>query len=162
MSAQFPELVDPDDPTDVLVGDPHDPDAEVLDSIYRDAANVDLTPGKPYAPKAPLIQPRAKTRLLTGVLNIITVTDEAQMLLPADPDRLDLRIKVAPTAQPAGIADRILISDDRGKVQSEMGSFALFQGEVWNTNEPHTGPVWVKAQSIAAPPLSVYYIAVTR
>lgn len=161
MSNTWPELVDEGTP-ETIAGDPNDKDASVIDSLYRDNALPATQPAPeemaPYAPNAKLIQAKPLTRCMTGVINM-NLGDEAQMLLPPDPRRRELFVKVAPTVT---ITDHVLVGDDRGKVQSDMGAFSLYQGERWNTNEPHTGPVWVRVSTLVAGPIAISYLAITE
>ena len=154
MSNPSPELTSPGRPT--IAGDYTDDDAEVMESLTKDAATPPTGRELPTTPLPPAIIPKAMTRLMTGTV-IVQAGWAPILLLPADPNRKSLHLWAAS----ATATDYIRVSDDAGKVQSVGGSALLYSGQPDAFPPDHTGPVWVSAPD-GIGPVTVSFIAVTN
>lgn len=145
-------------------GDVHDDDAHVIDTLTLE---VD-TPPTPVIEKidpAPLETPKRYTRLLTGVYtlsnNDITAGVPIQ-ILPADPNRLQLRIDGFSLAVTPGNNDYVQISDENGKAQSSSGHWRLRHNKT-HTMDAHNGAVYVYPGSgIATNNFEITWLSVTE
>lgn len=162
MSSPFPST----EPTfgPLHVGNTADDDAAVTDSFL---VETDAPPPVeeligPIAPE-PLVKPWSPTRLITGNHTVDTNWTAVQ-ILPADPNRLQLRIRGLSLATTPGLDDFILLAYDRGVVSMGVNSAAykLRSGVSLDLDE-HTGEVWIAAQpGLVANRFEVNYLAVTE
>ena len=153
MSNPSPEPTSPGRPT--IAGDYTDDDAEVMESLTRDAATPPSGPELPTEPLPPVTASKPMTRLMSGTV-IVQAGWAPILLLPADPNRKSLRVWCASNTA----TDYIRVSDDAGKVQSVGGSALLYSGQPAAFPDFHTGPVWVSAPD-GTGPVTVSFIAVT-
>ena len=148
MSEIYPETDTGTRPT--IAGNPHDKDAETLDSMYRDAANPPAAITLPISENINLIQPKPITRIMSGRITMQN-TDAPVPILPADPNRTHLVVRVF-SATPG---DSIRLADDPGKLQLPAAAlsqqcYSIYPAFAYDNNE-HSGPVWVSALDAAGP-----------
>lgn len=147
MSEQYPETDTGTRPT--IAGDSHDKDAETLDSMYRDAAAPPAAITLPLADNVPMIKPKAITRIMSGRVTLAP-TDAPIPLLPADPNRKHLVVRVFTTVA----TDSIRLADDPGKLQAPTNqlsqqSYSVYPNFSYDNND-HTGPIWASARDASA------------
>jgi hypothetical protein len=162
MSSPYPSV----DPTfgPLHLGNTADDDGQVIDSLL---VEVDAPPAPqdligPISPE-PLIKPRPVTRLNTGNYTIDTTWGPVQVV-PADPNRLQLRIRGMSNAATPGAGDYILLGYDRGMVGAGNNSAVYkLRNNVSLDLDEHTGEVWVAAQpGLAANTFEISYLTVTE
>ncbi len=126
-----------------LAGAFPDDDARTLDSLVESHAEP---PQPPQLPTAPTPAPRfgqPLTRFMTRTLTLPAGSGPV-MLLPSDPNRIALGMHLLLT----GEASVILVSDDIGKVQSDVTAYTMDALMPLRLVDPaHTGPVWVRNAS---------------
>lgn len=152
MSNPSPELTSPGRPT--IAGDTTDDDGQVINSLTQGDATPPIPTELPTVDLGITIKAPPMTRLMTGSM-VVPNTWAPVMILPADPNRKTLKIRV----QSATATDYIRVSDDPGKLQfanlSYLGYISL-PVEL----DGHTGPVWLSAPD-GTGPVTVTYAAVT-
>lgn len=147
MSETYPETDTGTRPT--IAGDSHDKDAETLDSMYRDAANPPAAITLPVESNIPLIRPKPISRIMSGRMTIAP-TDAPVPLLPADPNRTHLVVRMFTTVA----TDSLRLADDPGKLQAPANQlsqqcYSIYPTFAYDNNE-HSGPVWVSAADASA------------
>lgn len=139
-----------------LAGDPHDHDAEIINSLDQDKAEPPKPADLPREPAEPLAERKAIQRLITGSLNL-DPTWAAQLLLPADASRTHLRLTISsPVA-----ADVVLLADDAGKLSSPGSAGQIVASSLRAVELPYTGPLWAACPTTAQP-VTVSWMAVTK
>lgn len=138
-----------------------DDDGEVIDSLFIETdAPPDIKQATQPILVKELIEPRKITRLLSGDITI-DPSWTVSMLLPADANRQELKIRVY---SPTSVAtDGVRFSDDRGNI---LSSGKVLHGGT-SPFENHTGPVYYiacgnAANGAASAPVSLEYWAVTE
>ena len=121
-----------------LAGDYKDDDPQVIDALVNPEANPPAPDELPTVKPPVTEEPKPINRLLTRT-EILQPGWPPQLMMPADPFRESLTIRVS--AQNA--TDFLAIADDAGKLQTEAGSFVIFDASTWS--DTYTGPLWVKA-----------------
>lgn len=145
------------------VGDVTDDDGKVIDNFFIEV-NDSPAPADLIGPidPAPLLIPRPATRLITGNMNLDTNWQPVQ-ILPADPNRLQLRIRGMSLATTPGLNDYVLLGYDRGMVATPSGAAFKLRSGVGLDLDEHTGEVWIASQAgLAANLFEVNYLAVTE
>jgi hypothetical protein len=142
-----------------LAGDPHDPDARVLDSLVEQHAAPPTAAEDPTGPPTPLVKPLRTTRLLTGAIKPLAAWGPI-LALPADDSRTVLELVM----YSATATDVLYVADDPGKLQANGGALVMVPN-VRVSLPGHTGPVWVAVpnapDTAVVGPVRLTYAAVT-
>jgi len=150
----YPAL--PDDPDRLSTGDTADDDPMVLDALVQQEAEPPEPDEQPIEQTQPQAKPRPVTRLLTQTVDIQPGWNPV-LLLPADPDRMELLIRAE-----GEDGAYVLLSDDAGKVQMGAAAFRLDAGRSWGIGATHTGPVWASCGIAGDKAVNVSVVAVTK
>lgn len=145
----------------VIAGDPHDDDAQVMESML---VEVDAPAERPA--DSPAIQhktaPKRVAQLLSGFQVIdLNNLNSPQCIMPADPDRKDFSVEVFGSVA----TDSIRIADSPNKLHypaiggTSGQSRRLLVGKIWHPTD-YTGAVWIIGTDITAP-VTVTWDAVT-
>lgn len=151
----IPSYEFPDAPE--IAGDVRDDDAAVINSLVESHAEPPTPAEMPL--KAPLdrtIDPPKITRMISNTINIDKTWPVPTLLLPADPNRKSLTIRVASTTT----TDVVYLADEQNKAQNASTSFVLAPATTTVDLSAHTGAVWIYAPLLAATAL-VTAVAVT-
>jgi hypothetical protein len=143
----------------LYVGDKNDDDGKVIDSFLHET-NAPATPVVNAIVPQALERPKPIGRLLTGTLLLDgSYANTPVMLLPADANRVQIRIDGFSTAEVPGYNDYVNLADENGKSTSATFSWHL-RHEKGHTLDEFTGAVWVTIGPISAA-FEVSWIAVT-
>ena len=141
---------------ETIAGDPHSPDARIIDSLVEDHAAPPTPTELPTEKLAPVIDPKPISRMLTGS-SVVQASWSPILLMPADPHRKTLMLWAASATS----TDYVRIGDDPGKLQTVQASALLYSAQLLNVQPfAHTGPVWVSCPD-ATGPVTVTWLAVT-
>jgi len=138
-----------------IAGNVPDPDATTLDHLVEQDATPPTPEEMPKDKGQPQVKPHRPARLI-GVTETIYPTWAPQLLMPADPTRQGLRIRVDGTA-----TEHVRIGESANAVQSLHTCAAFYVGDdVWIV-PGYDGPVWGYAPDVTAS-VTVSLMAVAR
>lgn len=140
----IPSLDFPNSPH--IAGNYKDDDAEVLDNLVEAEANPPAPEEMPLVPIDKPIEPPKITRLISNTFTVDKAWAEPTLLLPADPNRKSLSIRVTSTTA----TDVVNVADEKNKAQSAGTSYSVQASAVALDLSNHTGAVWVYAPNLAA------------
>lgn len=129
------------------VGDTKDDDGAIIDSFFIET-DAPPTPVQQAIAPEPREQTKPTTRLVSGAYILDPTWVTPTMILPADPNRTDLRLIIrSPTAV---ATDGVVVGSEASNMQSmgrvlvgSTGSATLvLSGEIC-----HTGAVWIQSVS---------------
>jgi hypothetical protein len=128
----------------LFVGDAHDDDGRVIDSLVQEV-DAPATPVVERIAPMPLIEPKRTTRILSGSFNFSFTLANAGgyapvQILPADANRQDMTIKAYSSA--TTLTDFMYIADENGKLGTSSAG-RLRPGSADFDVTEHTGAVWV-------------------
>lgn len=142
----------------------HDDDGPVIDSflVETDAPPklTDAIEPIPVPEKEHINRP---TRIFSGT-DTLTQLSAPYQLLPADPNRLHIRLDVYSFATTPGAKDYIIAGDESGKVANSnmtQGPFRIRHGKGY-TIDDHTGALWITPGPILTDNIEVTWSTVTK
>jgi hypothetical protein len=146
----------------LYVGDTHDDDAHVIDSLDIEV-DAPATPViEPISP-APLEPLRRNNRLLTGTLTFDANSISPVQILPADPNRKQIRLDGLSFAATPGATDYLAISDDQGKVNTPFTSAWRLRSGKSHTIDNYNGALYVMpGAGVATNAFELTWLSVTE
>lgn len=146
----------------LYVGDTHDDDAKVIDSLDIEV-DAPATPVVESIPPQPLERNKRNMRLLTGTLTFDINSIAPVQILPADLKRKEIRLDGLSFNATPGATDYLAISDDQGKVNTPFTAAWRLRSGKTHTIEDYTGPIYVMpGAGIATNSFELTWLAVTE
>lgn len=147
---------------DRYFGDTHDDDAKVIDSLDIEV-DVPATPVVEAITPQPLERNKRNNRLLTGTLTFDANSIAPVQIVPADPNRKEIRLDGLSFNATPGATDYLAISDDQGKVNTPFTAAWRLRSGKTHTIENYNGPLYVMpGAGIATNNFELTWLAVTE